>query len=183
MGGSRVTKDFKRVVWEWLPGVVAGFMPLFVFILVKAHVIPPVPPEATKSPEAMAHFAKVTAGHFWYGLTEHLIVFSIVASSVSTFTSFPRLFSESLEDAPIGRASLGLVMAITLILVFSVAMYALHEARVTGNGVTWTAGIVVLVTLGVSLYMEFAIANLRLARHAARRAAVAQAPPPAAMAT
>jgi hypothetical protein len=138
-------------------------MPLMVFMLVKAQVVPSAPPTGAAVNEALARF--------WDGLTEHLIVFSIVTSCVSTFTSFPRLFSYSLEDAPIGRASLGLVMLITLILVFSVAMYTLHEARVTGAGAAWPASLLVLVTLATSFYMEFAIANVRLARREAHATA------------
>ena len=138
------------VVLGWLPGVVAGLMPLAVFLLVKA--------QATPAPNAKA--ADLSA-LFWDGLVGHLVVFSIVASSVSTFTSFPRLFASSQEkDTPIGPASLILVMLITLILVFSVAMYVLEEARITENG--FLAGALLMAaTVATSFYMEVAIANLR----------------------
>lgn len=159
-----MTKELKRVIWEWLPGVVAGLMPLLVFMLVKSQVLPIA---AGKTADA-ALLAAAAEHRFYQGLGEHLIVFSIVTSTVSTFTSFPRLFANSQVDAPIGQASLGLVMLITLILAFSVAMYVLHEAGVTNTNTLWPSATLVLATLVTSLYMEFAIANIRLSRAAAK---------------
>lgn len=152
--GATVTRDSKKVVLEWLPGVVAGLMPLAVFLLVKSQLILP-------EDKAVA-----VADHaFRDGLNEHLVVFSIVTSAVSTFTAFPRLFVASQEDeSPIGPASLSYVMMITLILVFSVAVYVLQEAAVTDNSYL-PGGLLLGATLLISLLMEFAIANLRL-RHA-----------------
>lgn len=156
-----MTKELKRIVWEWLPGVVAGLMPLLVFVLVKS--------QATSLPTAgNAVVAALEATQRLHdGLAEHLIVFSIVTSTVSTFTSFPRLFANNQEDAPIGQASLGLVMLMTLILVLSVAMYVLHEANFSDASTIWPSVLLVIVTLITSLYIEVAIANVRLARRAA----------------
>jgi len=147
-----VTKALKSVIWEWLPGVVAGFMPLFVFLLARSQT------------SAVVGNPAHPAMPFADGFLEHLVVFSIVTSCVSTFTSFPRLFAYNREDAPIGQASLGLVMLITLILVISVAMYALKEAHVLNTDNVVPGVLLVLATLITSIYMEIAIANVRLAR-------------------
>lgn len=145
--------ETKRVVLDWLPGVVAGLMPMGVFFLVKSQMVLPAGTKPEQADQA-----------FRAGLTEHLVVFSIVASAVSTFTAFPRLFSTSHEDdSPIGPASLGYVILITLILVFSVAMYVLQEAGVTEH--SYAPGLLLLIaTVVTSFLMEVAIANLRL-RH------------------
>lgn len=139
-------------MWDWLPGVVAGFIPLFVFILVHVSVVLP-------TDAAQGESARILGG-----LTEHLLVFCIVSSCVSTFTSFPRLFFYRESETPLGLGALGLMMLTTLILVFSVAIYALHEALDT-RSVALGGGIVLaLVTLWSTLYMELAIANVRLRR-------------------
>jgi FtsH-binding integral membrane protein len=151
-----MSQDLKEVIWEWLPGVVAGLIPLVVFLLVANQVPPP-----HGDPAAAAQ-------HYREGMVGHLLVFGIVTSSVSTFTAFPRLFSYRSDGEPMGQQSLGLVMMITLILVFSVALYVLQEARVT-NGQTVFAGLVIVGSaILTSLYIEFSIANLRLARRVRR---------------
>ena len=146
-----MSQELKRVIWEWLPGVVAGLIPLVVFLLVAS--------QTGGTPQADPAAAAL---HYHDGMVGHLLVFAIVTSSVSTFTAFPRLFSYSREGEPIGQQSLGLVMVITLILVFSVALYVLQEARVA-SGQTIVASLVIVGSaILTSLYIEFSIANLRL---------------------
>jgi hypothetical protein len=146
-----MSQELKQVIWEWLPGVVAGLIPLVVFLLVASQT------------GGMSHDDPAAAArHFHDGLVGHLLVFGIVTSSVSTFTAFPRLFSHSREGEPIGQQSLGLVMVITLILVFSVALYVLQEARVASGERIIASLVIVGSAIVTSLYIEFSIANLRL---------------------
>lgn len=57
-------------------------------------------------------------------------------------------------------------MLMTLILVLSSVLYALLEARVTDGHITAAGWGLVLAALLTSLYIEVAIANLRLNRDA-----------------
>ena len=159
--GASVTKELKSVIWEWLPGMVAGIIPLLIFLAVSMNGHLPVGGDEL--------YEIYVADRFWNGLLGHLLVFSMVTSAVSTFTSFPRVFAKRRENSPIGEASLGLVMCITLILVFSVVMYVMQEDRDLGNRSGWGA-LVIAVLLVVaaaiaSFYMEMTIANLRFKGH------------------
>jgi hypothetical protein len=98
------------------------------------------------------------------GLTAHFLVLAIVTSTVSTFTAYPRLFSENLSGEAIGRGSLGLAMANTLILVFSASIYTLHEQYDPRSDLLVLSMVVAGLSGLMSLWLEFAIANLRL-RH------------------
>lgn len=153
-----MTRDMKNVIWEWLPGVVAGIIPLLIFLAVSANGH--VPPGADET------YRKFASDRFWDGLLGHLFVFSMVTSAVSTFTSFPRVFAKREENTPIGEASLGLVMCITLILIFSVVMYVMEEARELGETTGWWPFVIAFLLMAAaataSFYMEVTIANLRL---------------------
>lgn len=152
-----MTQNFKHVIWEWLPGVVAGLIPLLVFLFVSVQA------DGPTNPTELGLWWK----SFYDGLLEHLIVLGIVTSAVSTFTSFPRLFSLNREDNPLGQGSLVLVMLITIVLIFSVAMYVMSEARATEMHSVLTGTFATAVGLAVaaaatSYYIEVTIANLRL---------------------
>jgi hypothetical protein len=157
-----MTREMKGVIWEWLPGVAAGFMPLFVFLLVKAQAMPD--PHLTGAAAAQA--AHLASARTIGGLAEHLVVFAIVTSTVSTFTTYPRLFARGRADPTIGPASLGLVMLMTFMLVFSTAEYVLHESSYSEPSSFWQGGLLALATLILSFYMEVTIANVSMARNA-----------------
>lgn len=151
-----MTKDLKKVVWQWLPGMVAGIIPLLIFLAVSMN-------RRVHDPDEM--YRAYASFRFWEGFVGHLLVFGIVTSSVSTFTSFPRVFAKRKENSAIGDASLGLVMCITLVLIFSVVMYVMQEGREPGETVGWGAFVVACLLVGAaaiaSFYMEMTIANLR----------------------
>jgi uncharacterized BrkB/YihY/UPF0761 family membrane protein len=151
-----MTKELKKVVWQWLPGMVAGIIPLLIFLAVSMN----------KGLGYTDEISRTFEGYrFWDGLVGHLLVFGIVTSSVSTFTAFPRVFAKRTEDSAIGDASLGLVMCITLVLIFSVVMYVMQEAREVGTAIGWgallVAALLVVAAAIASFYMEMTIANLR----------------------
>lgn len=159
-----MTKEMKHVVWEWLPGVIAGFFPLLIFLFVSAQATVP-----------QGDIAATTKWweNFHDGLVEHLIVLGIVTSAVSTLNSFPRLFSLNREDTPLGEGSLILVMLTVLILVFSVVMYALQQAKAADTHSLWTGNFWLAAGLAVvpavtTYYVEVTIANLRMKRDAAK---------------
>lgn len=129
-------------------------MPLLVFLLVRFAVTAP----------AITNLNAHDSRQLWDGLTEHMLIFSIVTSCVSTFTSFPRLFFYREEETPLGLGALGFVLLTTLILVFSVAIYALHEAVDTRDTAFWGGLALLVVTLAATFYMEVALANVRLRR-------------------
>ena len=148
-------KELKRVVWEWLPGLVAGLIPLAVFLLVSVEAIVP----TGVNPEQWW-------ASFCSSLVDHLLIVAIVTSAVSTFTAFPRLFAFNRDDFPLGEGSLVLVMVITILLVFSVAMYVLRQSHGMQDGSFLDSGLWVAVGLALaaaatSYYLEVTIANLR----------------------
>lgn len=74
-----MSAEFKRVIWRWLPGAVAGLFPLAIFVVVASMTFS----APNGGPAIDRHI----------GLVNHLLVFGIVTSCVSTFTAFPRLFA------------------------------------------------------------------------------------------
>jgi len=145
-----VQTETKAVVWEWLPGIVAGLMPLVVYGIVVTVIPEEMPPH-----HPVVHVVR-------NGWIAHLLVWSIVTSTVSTLMAYPRLFSFRQQGAAAGGASLGLVMLNTLMLVFSVALYTLHETRLVKVDLTITAIIFTSAIGFTSLIIEFVIANLRI---------------------
>lgn len=100
------------------------------------------------------------------GFAEHLVIFAIVTSTVSTFTTYPRLLARGVPSATIGFASLGLVMMMTFMLVLSTAEYVLHESSFSEPSAIWPSLFLALATAITSFYMEVTIANVTLARAA-----------------
>lgn len=152
-------KQTKRVIWDWLPGIVAGLMPLCIFGVVSMYVT------AIGLPEGHPDVMEDMIRDGWVG---HLLVLSIVTSTVSTFTAYPRLFMEKEAGAQIGGGSLMFVMLNTLILILSAVLYAIHELHLPREIALRVAGIVAIFAAAVSLYLEFAISNHQLQRNKSR---------------
>lgn len=143
----------KQVFWEWVPGPAAGLLPLCIFWVDTLFTLSIDLPNGHPN---VHHDG-------WIG---HWLVLAVVTSTVSTFTSYPRLFAFRLAGEPIGNASLGLVMVNTLILVFSATLYTIHEQHRQAQDMIWSAFAAAIAAAAISLWLEFAIANLKL-RHEA----------------
>jgi hypothetical protein len=155
--GGAVTKELKDVIWTWLPGFVAGLVPLVVFLLVSSQVSDVVVPKD-----------HIPVHHYLDGWIGHLLVLGMVTSAVSTFTAFPRLFAQRGASPDAG---LGLLVVMTLTLVVSVAFYVLFEARLSQSHMIYWALFVAGLAWICSFYVELAIANVSLIRKRDRDAA------------
>jgi hypothetical protein len=152
--GVRVTEELKVVLWDWFGALLAGAIPLLIFLFVSAEAIVPGGQSAT------AWWSK-----FYSELVNHLLVISIVTSTVSTFASVPRLVKG--RGSPDG--ALTLIMVVTIVLVISVAMYVLRQTNVAPIVSLWGVGFLsalglVLAAAVTSYYLAVTVTNLSLRR-------------------
>jgi len=141
----------REIFWNWLPGLVAGLMPMLAFLLVNLEV---------KAPELPPRHPPIYP--FYIGLVGHLFILSIVTAAVSIYSSLPRLFSEPHRATRSREASLYFAILLTLILVTSVTLYALFEARVARAHMLAWSGTIAAFAACVSFLIELAIVNIRL---------------------
>lgn len=139
------SSSFTNSFIEWLPGAIAGLLPLSGFFL--AH----------------GDGSGLAPGVWERGLASHLLVVAIVASSVSVMTSFMRLAAGNhpnfMRD---GRGPIFLLLILMCISFYSTVVYTLVEAHTARLPVQLCAWLAVVTALIASLAMEFAMTRLRL---------------------
>ena len=155
-----MSKAIWEAIWEWIPGVVAGGLPMMVFIVCDVLAVS----------NGSQHTDNGNA------FAAHMLILAIANSSVSAVTSFSRLVRgrvpNFLRD---GRGPVLMIILILVILAYVTALYALLEGG-TGGELMYRLALGGLVgSLLTSLYMEFTIARLHelaKARRRRRRSAV-----------
>ncbi len=146
MGGETRLGPYWAAFWEWLPGVVAGGLPMVVFLI--GATFPSPAERATMDRQFIAH----------------MLILAIANSSVSIMSSFARLLrGEVTNFLTGGRGPLGLMVLTIAILLYVTALYDRAEGGHDGLIMLLMAVGGLVTSLCVSLYLEVAIARLRAA--------------------
>lgn len=144
-----------QAFWEWIPGVVAGVLPLAVYLLVLGiggHEAPSLSPE---HPPLINN-----------DLEAHLLIFVIANSAVSFVSSHVRLFRLKGLVTEHSRSHLGLNLVTMVALVLGVAVYAILEIGTDGFGMTAASFGLLFLSLVPSFFVEIALARIAIANRA-----------------
>ncbi len=150
MEGDKVSEPAWSAILDWLPGAVAGGLPMMVFLMANALNGKP----GTVGAEHH-HF------HFYESLVAHMLILGIANSSVSVMTAFTQVFAGRLPSIlRDGRGPSILVFISVVTLVYQTSLYAWLESGAMGLPLAIMAGLGLLGSLVVSLYLSFALGRL-----------------------
>lgn len=147
-----MTAELKVVVWDWFGALLAGLIPLLIFLLVSVTAI------STPNEDPAVWWV-----HFYGELVDQLLVLAIVTSTVSTFTAVPRLVKG--RGSPDGAITL--IMIVTVVLIASVVLYVLQQTHVApvvslfGISFLLAVGLVLAASVS-SYYLAVTVTNLGL---------------------
>lgn len=144
-----------RAFWEWIPGVVAGVLPLAVYLLV-------IMIGGHESPELPSQHPRLIDND----LEAHLLIFVIANSAVSFVSSFVRLTRLKGPVTAHSRAHLGLNLVTLTALVLGVAVYAVLEIGTDGLGLTVASFSLLFLSLVPSFFVEISLARIAIANAA-----------------
>ncbi len=149
--GMALKRAITEAIWEWLPGVVAGWLPFMMFLI--------------GAPFADRHTPKLAlevSQHLTSGMTVHMLILGITNSTVSIVMAFWKLYSMELPQyLRSARRPVASVMISLAILLYQTSLYAWQEWGPTGPAMIWIAGVGLFSSLVISLYLEFSVASLR----------------------
>jgi hypothetical protein len=173
---SKIRSSFGEAFWEWLPGVIAGGLPLMIFMLFsdrieEHHGLSNLANEIvrnnlTVSEQAPKEIASMLQNHAEHssqsaGWSAHMLIFAIANSTVSVTTFFSRLIRRQIPNIDTeGRGPLALFLGSLAVLVYVTSLYASLETK---GHLPWggtKASIGLVLSLLASLYMEIMIARL-----------------------
>lgn len=154
----KVSPEFVDAFFAWLPGAVAGFLPFFTFLVVN---------DFGYDIESDSHVLE----HYESGLTSHLLVMAMVASTVSVITSFSRVGSGTYPNfVKDGRGPVLILLLTIIIWALSWTLYTMQETGDPGLWMRLKAILAVITALLTSLVMEIAMSRLRLLEKQPQRA-------------